>query len=212
MPAAAAIVFRSRAKAWRVRWPLSLSAGNSQRPAAAPGAYLVEEVAIGFHRRARRAGNRHEAFLVALAAHRDQRLLGARRGFRQRDEFGDAQARGVDELDQARHAAPRRDVRAADAPAPPAPRAQWRSADRPRRRSAPWAAGGRGAGPRSPGSDRRRAVPRHRDVCGTGAPRKAGARAKPRASPSAPRAAMKARTSALDAASALAPRSARKSV
>ncbi len=136
--------------------------------------------------------------MFPLPLHRDQRLLGARRRFRQGDEFGDAQARGVDQLDQARHARrgepfARRTLGRVEPLARNA-----RSADRPRRRSGFWAAGGRGAGPRSPGSDRRRAVPRHRDACGTAAPRKAGARARPRRGLSAPRAAMKARTSALD--------------
>ena len=65
---------------------------------------FVEQRAIEPHRRARRLRNRHEPLLVALAAHGDQRLLVARGRFGQRDQFGDAQAGGVDQLDQAGHA------------------------------------------------------------------------------------------------------------
>ena len=106
MPAAAAATLRSRANAWRVRWPLSLSAGNSQGLCGGAWRAFLEQRAIEADRRARRLGDRHQPLLVALAAHGDQRLARARRRFRQGDQFGDAQARGVEQFDQAGH--PRR--------------------------------------------------------------------------------------------------------
>src|SRR5947209_7904378 len=44
IPAAAARTLSSRAKAWRVRWPLALSAGNSHGLLAAPGARDGEQL------------------------------------------------------------------------------------------------------------------------------------------------------------------------
>ena len=148
-PAAAATVLRSRANAWRVRWPLSLSEGNSQGLVAEAGRDFLQQRAIALDRRARGFRQRRQPVLVALAAHGDQRLLGARHRARQRDQFRYAQARGVEQLDQARHARggealARRPLGIVDPLARDA-----RSAFRHRRGPAPWATAGAGVGPSS---------------------------------------------------------------
>ena len=106
MPAAAASSFRSRAKCCRVRWPLSPNDGNSHFEADGVLLLLALRASsareIVRHRLLRRLVERHQAFLVALAAHHDHAGIAPRRRQRQRHQFRDAQARGVEHFQQAR--------------------------------------------------------------------------------------------------------------
>ena len=83
----------------------ALALGGKQPGAArASRRDLVQKSAIEPHRRPGGVGERHEPLLVAFAAHLNERLPGARGGLRQRDQFGNAQAGGVEQFDQAGHA------------------------------------------------------------------------------------------------------------
>ena len=83
-----------------MRWPLSPNEGNSHFDLAV-AARLGEQREIVRRRALGGVVERHEAFLVAFAAHHDDAGVMARGGCRQRDEFGDAQAGRVEHLDQA---------------------------------------------------------------------------------------------------------------
>ena len=98
MPAAAASSLRSRAKAWRVRWPLSPNEGNSHglRPHRRP----LARREIGRDRRPRLVGERHDPLVPALAADGEEARLAPDHRCRQRHQLGDAQAGRVEELDQ----------------------------------------------------------------------------------------------------------------
>jgi hypothetical protein len=99
MPARAARPFRSRAKTWRGRWPLSEADGNSQGLARQPalGRALVHP---GAHGGAGLSRQRDHALLGALAAHGEETIVAPRHGGRQADQLRDAQAGGVEHLDQ----------------------------------------------------------------------------------------------------------------
>ncbi len=58
---------------------------------------------MGRHGGAGDLGQRHQALAPALAAHHEEAFLGGAGGARQGDELRDAQAGGVEELDQAVH-------------------------------------------------------------------------------------------------------------
>ena len=68
-----------------------------------PGAGGRQGGEMGRHGGARHLGQRHQALAPALAAHHQEPLLGGPRGAGQGDQLGDAQARGVEKLDQAVH-------------------------------------------------------------------------------------------------------------
>ena len=104
------------------------------------------------------------------------RVAGQRRQ-RQRQQLGDPQARGVDQLD---HAAEPQARRAVAGRRPP------RSAARPRRATAPWAAAGPAWAHRPGGRGRRRASPRPARSGRTGAPPRAAAPPWPATGPARP--------------------------
>ena len=85
---------------------MAARAAGGEQPGARreAGRDFVEQRAILLDRGPGAVGKRREAVFVALAAYGDQRLAGAGDGARQGDQLGDAQARGVEQLDQARHA------------------------------------------------------------------------------------------------------------
>ena len=157
-PDAAASSFRSRAKCCRVRWPLSPNEGNSHFELAAFFCFSVLSAShrgevIG-HRLPRGLVQRHQPLLVALAAHHDHAGVAARRRQRQRHQFGDAQAGGVEHFQQAmqpHRAQPLlgRSVRAASVP--------WPASACGRRRisTAPSAGRGRASGRTGSRRDRR---------------------------------------------------------
>ena len=171
---------RSRAKACRVIWPLALSAGKSHGDAAAPAP-------LRRGARDRRPSPRGRARTAARGAPcrpcRARSISGSfvpRRRLRQAQDLRHAQARGVDELDQAGHARGGEPLAQRAFRKRPGPRAPSRSALDFLDRQHLGQRAARGAGLRSPASDRRAAALRHRDACGTGGSRTAGARARRR--------------------------------
>ena len=104
---ARASALSSRAKCWRVRWPGSPNDGNSHfdcaRLVCRPSARSFE---ILRHRALGRLVERHQPLLAAFAAHHQHALIAPRGRGRQRHQFGDAQAGGVDDFEQAQQ--PRR--------------------------------------------------------------------------------------------------------
>ena len=103
-----------------------------------------------------RLGQRHHPLLAALAADDQHAAVARQRRQRQADQFGDAQAGGVEHLEQRRRAAGR---------AGPGARRRRRAAGRPPPRSGTWAAAGPasvgrwpavGSSPRTPSASRKR--------------------------------------------------------
>ena len=105
---------------------------------------------------------RHQPLLAALAAHHQHSLVAPRGGRRQRHQFGDAQAGGVDDFQQAQQprGAQARGRRLASSSA--ASRALRPAACRPRRSTALSAGCARASALPAPRPDRRRVCPRRR--------------------------------------------------
>ena len=69
---------------------------------------LAAQLEIFGHGALGRLVERHQPLLAALAAHHQHALIAPRGGGRQRHQFGDAQAGGIDDFEQARSRAARR--------------------------------------------------------------------------------------------------------
>ena len=175
-PAATASAFRSRAKCWRVRWPLSPNDGNSHLGVASLCSRLASAIRreIVAHRLLGGVVERHQALLAALAAHHQQPLVAPRRRGGQRDQLGHAQAGGVEHLEQADEARGAQPLGGSSRRLDGRARGREQAVDL-RDRQHLRQRRGRASGLRSRRPDRRRDGPRHRGNGRAGGPPTAAA-------------------------------------